>query len=124
MRQCPLHLQSTPNFGSAANRRGVPIPVSVRTLFHQHGVEFGKYGRQLGLIGEAVQPGNEAIKPWRQENQIAARLSLSAEKVLPARQVVSMSGDGGFGLAQAGERNHKIAQALLGGGKHIYSRHH
>src|SRR5262249_17826359 len=37
---------------------------------------FGKYGRQLGLIGEAVQPGNEAIKPRRQENQIAARLSL------------------------------------------------
>src|SRR5262249_7800292 len=29
-----------------------------------------------GLIGEAVQPGNEAIKPWRQENQIAARLTL------------------------------------------------
>src|SRR5262249_56724359 len=56
--------------------RLVPVPDSVRTLFHQHGVEFGKYGRQLGLIGEAVQPGNEAIKPWRQENQIAARLRL------------------------------------------------
>ena len=40
-----------------------PVPDSVRTLFHQDGVEFGKYGRQLGLIGEAVQPGNEAIKP-------------------------------------------------------------
>src|SRR5262249_43435946 len=26
--------------------------------FHQDGVEFGKYGRQLGLIGEAVQPPN------------------------------------------------------------------
>ena len=44
-----------------------PVPVSVRTLFHQDGIEFGKYGRRLGLIGEAVQPGNEAIKPWRQE---------------------------------------------------------
>ena len=53
-----------------------PVPDSVRTLFHQDGVEFGKYGRQVGLIGEVVEPGNEAIKPWRQENQIAARLSL------------------------------------------------
>jgi hypothetical protein len=42
---------------------------SLSTLFHQHGVEFGKCGTQLGLIGEAVQSGNEAIEPWRQENQ-------------------------------------------------------
>jgi len=25
---CPLHLQSRPNFGAAANRRGVPLPDS------------------------------------------------------------------------------------------------
>jgi hypothetical protein len=29
-----------------------------------------------------------------------------------------------IGLAQARERNHKIGQALLGGGKHIYFQHH
>jgi hypothetical protein len=41
-------------------------------LFHQHGVELGKRGPQFGLIGQIPQPGDEAIKPWGQENQIPA----------------------------------------------------
>ncbi|WP_407160811.1 hypothetical protein [Bradyrhizobium sp. STM 3557] len=56
------------NFSRSSEFAEGPVADSVRALFHQHGVEFGKYGRQFGLIGEAVQPGNEAIEPWRQEN--------------------------------------------------------